>query len=159
MKKKHIEKSASNGTLTARLKKADSDKWIDLWAIPIPNLQTNVGLAQKVLLMGDGTAAAFGYGAIGEGTAEPTVGDTALEDEVDRQAVNFSRITTSFANDTGQYVSTHTAPEGGWNITEHALVTLASGGVIYTRIVFAAISVAENDQLEMTYKLQEKRAA
>ena len=114
-----------------------------------------------MLCLGDGTAVVFGYGAFGEGTTAAADDDTALESEVDRQSAVFSRIQTAFENDTGQWVvTTTTAPAGGWEITEFALVNATpSGGTILNRAVFAAESLAEDDQLEITCKIQGQREA
>ena len=142
------------GWLSARIKRAGEEDWLDVWVKPIENLITSAGLAQAALLLGDDTADAFDYGAIGEGTTPATVGDTALESEVDRLSASFSRETTTYSNDTGKWVTTHTAPGGGWSVTEYSLVTASSGGVIYNRVVFTAITVAATDQLEFTYKSQ-----
>jgi len=146
-----------SGYLEARVKRKGSDKKELLWSIPVKNLIVDVGLAQIALLLGDGAGAVFGWGAIGTGTNAPANGDTVLQTEVDRQAVSFSRITTTVTNDTGQYVSTHTAPVGGWAITEYACVNAAAAGVIANRLTFGAINLAESDQLEFTYKLQNQR--
>lgn len=102
-------------------------------------------------------ADAWGYGAIGTGSAEPTNGDTQLQNEVDRQEAVTSRITTSVTNDTIKAISQHVG-SGGWSIQEYALVTAASGGTIYCRCTFSSISVGEGDVLEMEYTSQIKRA-
>jgi len=151
-KKEYIQ---FKGSLEIRLKKKDEE---DFKLIAVEkNLIVDVGLAQIILCIGDGTAVVFGWGAIGTGTNAPANGDTALQTEVDRQAVSFSRITTTVTNDTGQFITTHTAPVGGWAITEYACVNAAAAGVIVNRLTFAAINLAESDELEFTYKLQAQR--
>ncbi len=140
------------GYLERRILRADGT----IEVLPtIKNLVLNAGIAQAMLLLGDGTAAVFAYGAIGTGTTAAAVTDVALETEIDRQAATFSREQTALANDTGKWVSTHTAPAGGWSPTEYALLTATpTGGVALTRVVYAAVVLAENDQLEFTYKNQ-----
>jgi hypothetical protein len=110
------------------------------------------------LLWGDASALAYTKGAIGTGTNAAAVTDTALQTQVDIQTGAFSRITTTVTNDTVKLVSTHTAPAGGWAITEYA-AKVSDASEIYNRVVFAAINLAEGNQLEFTYESQMKRAA
>lgn len=145
--------------LELRVRKKGSRLWI--LRRRIYNKIVDAGIAQAMLLLGDGTAIAFENGAFGEGTTAAADDDTALESEVDRQTAVFSQITTAFLNDTAQWVvTTAEAPGGGWEITEFALINATpSGGTIYNRAVFAAESLAETDQLEITCKIQGQREA
>lgn len=157
MNKEISEKVYPDGYFEIRVRENDKQSWklIDI----LPNLLPDVSLAQMALLHGDGTAIAFSHGAIGEGTTAPAVGDTVLEDEKDRQEASFSRETTTVTNDTSKWITTHTAPGGGWSITEYGLLNAASGGTLMTRITFSAIALAEGNQIEFTYKNQVKRSA
>jgi hypothetical protein len=156
MKKETIEsdilKLGLRGWLTAKIRRKGSDRFEELWAIPVRNLIVNAGLAQVALLLGDAAAAPFIAGNIGTGTTAPNVDQTALVTQVDSQTVAFSRETTTVANDTAVLISTHTAPAGGWAITEYGAFN--SGSVMYNRVVFAAINLAETEQLQFTYKSQ-----
>ena len=142
------------GWLQCRFREKEGDEWTTLWTLPKPNKIVFVGVAQAVKCWGDGATAVFGWGAVGTGTNAPVDGDTALQTEVDRQATAFSQITTTITNDTGQWISTHTAPGGGWDITEYALVNAASAGIIYNRVTFTAIHLDEGNQLQFTYQSQ-----
>lgn len=123
------------------------------------NLITNGGLAAVAGLLG-GTGSAFAYGAVGTGTTAAAVTDTELQSQVDAAGATFSRVTTTVTNDTAQFVSTHTCNDsGGWALTEYALKTSASGGTILNRVVFSAINLAEDNQIEITYRVQVKRAS
>ena len=157
MKQLESNKFEILGWLTAGTKKAGQQGFEELWTIPIKNTIVNNGLAQLALLWGDGTAIPFTQGRIGTGTTAPTVTDTALESQVDSQTGAFSRETTSVTNDTAKLVSTHTAPAGGWAITEYGAFN--SGDVMYNRVTFSAINLSESDQLEFTYKTQVQRAS
>lgn len=117
-----------------------------------PNLIVNGGLAQAAYLLGQASAEPLTLGCIGTGTASAVVGDSALGTQVDSQTVTFSRVQTSVANDTAQFVSLHTAPSGGWAVTEYGIKT--AGGVLFNRVVFSAINLLEANQLEFTYKVQ-----
>lgn len=123
-----------------------------------PNLITNAGLAQVALLLEDAAAEPFLEACVGTGTNAAANGDTALQTEVDTQTPTVSRVTTSVANDTAQFVSLHTAPGGGWAITEYGIKT-ATGHVLLNHVVFSAINLAEGNELEFTYKVQVQRVA
>lgn len=149
------EKQGVKGWLEARVQRAGEKDFVLIWRKPVRNTIVNNGLAQAALLLGDGAAVAFTLGCIGTGVTAATITDTALETQVDNQTAAFSREQTTVANDTAKWISTHTAPGGGWSITEYGLKN--SGGVLYNHVVFTAIPLAENDQLEMTYKSQVKK--
>ena len=142
------------GTLIAHVKRAGSDKWELLWEKK--NLIVNTGYAQMALLWNAGTG--FGYGGIGTGTNAAQATDTALQTEINRVSGSFSRITTTVTDDTSQLVTVHTAT-GSWAITEYGAFNAASAGVIFNRLVFGAISLAVDDQLQFTYKVQHKSGA
>jgi hypothetical protein len=121
-----------------------------------PNTIVNGGLALAALLLGDATAEPILEACIGEGVTAAAITDVALESEVDTQTPAFSRVQTAVANDTAQFVSLHTAPGGGWAITEYGIKT-AIGHLLFNHVVFAALNLAENNQLEFTYKIQVQR--
>lgn len=123
-----------------------------------PNLITNAGLAQVALLLEDAAAEPFLEACVGEGTTAAANTDTALESEVDTQTPTVSRVTTLITDDTAQFVSLHTAPAGGWEITEYGIKT-ATGHVLLNHVVFAAISLTEGNELEFTYKVQVQRVS
>lgn len=156
MKQIELGKFKVLGWLTARVKRAGEDSFVTRWKIPVKNTIVNTGLAQVALLWGASGAAPFTQGRIGEGTTAPTNTDTALETQKDSQTGSFSRETTTVTNDTAKLISTHTAPAGGWAITEYGAFN--SGDVMYNRVTFSAINLSENDQLEFTYKSQIQRA-
>lgn len=151
-----MNKFGVNGWIEGRLIMPNGNKKLILLK---RNLITDVGLAQIAYLLGNGAAVAFSYGAIGSDGTAPANSDTALGAELDRQSASFSRVTTSVSNDTGQWLSLHTAPVGGWTIREYALVNAASGGVIACRITFSDINLSEGNQFEMIYKLQGQRVS
>jgi hypothetical protein len=145
------------GWLTARVRKSPGDPWKELWTIPAKNCIVNNGLAHMALLWGDAAGLAYTKGAIGTGTTAAVITNTALETQVDIQTGAFSRITTTVTNDTVKLVTTHTAPAGGWAITEYA-AKVSDASEIYNRVVFAAINLAEGNQLEFSYESQMIRA-
>jgi hypothetical protein len=118
----------------------------------VDNLIVNGGLALAAYRLGSDTPEKLTLGCIGEGAVAAAVIDSALGSQVDSQVVTASRVTTSVANDTAQFVSLHTAGSGGWAVTEYGIKT--AGGVLFNRVVFSAISLAQGNQLEFTYKVQ-----
>jgi len=116
------------------------------------NLIVNAGLAQIAYLLGEGTAEPFTKGAIGSDSAAPSASDTSLGNQLDEQTVSFSRVTTNVTNDTAQFVSTHTCDDpNGWTVREYGLKT--ASGTLLNRVTFSDINLAENDQLQVTYKV------
>lgn len=123
-----------------------------------PNLITNLGLAQVALLLEDASAEPFLEACVGSGTTAAANTDTALETELDTQTPTVSRVQTSVANDTAQFVSVHTAGVGGWAVTEYGIKT-ATGHVLLNHVVFSAINLSQGNELEFTYKVQVQRVA
>ena len=121
----------------------------------VKNIVVNAGLAQVALLLTSGSAEHLSRACVGTGTAAAAATDTDLGAQVDFQTPTPTRVTTSVTNDTAQFVSVHTAPVGGWAITEYGIKTNAN--VLFNRVVFAAINLAQGNELEMTYKIQATR--
>ena len=119
------------------------------------NLITNVGLAIVTAQLGAGTTP-LTTACVGEGTATAAYTDTALASQVDAQTPTVSYDQTTVDDDTVEFVSVHTAPAGGWDITEYGIKTTA--GLLFNRVVFAAIPLAEDNQLEFTYRVIATRA-
>jgi hypothetical protein len=141
------------GEIVLKYPKTDQAIFFD----SIPNLVVDVGIAQAVKLLADNTTDHFRYGAVGTSSTAPGVGQTALGAEVDRQLATFSQETTTITNDTGKWVTTHTAPAGGWTLREYGLFTLNAAGIMFTRLTYGAITLDEANQLEFTYRNQGTR--
>ena len=147
------------GVVEARIKRVSegSDEWEHLWAKPVPNMVVNAGLAWIAYLLMSATPTHFTHGAIGTGTDAPA-GNTALQTQIlTRDAATLSRITTSVANDTAQFISAFTS-DGVYAVTEYGTFSAASGGTMLNRLTFSAISLENLDELEFTYKCQVQRA-
>lgn len=144
------------GWLEARIidKKTGKKRLVGVY----PNLITNDGLAAVALLLGDAAAEPFLEACIGTNAAAALVGDHTLGTEVDTKVATPSRVMTAVANDTAQFVSVHTAPGGGWAVTEYGIKT-AVGHLLLNHVVFAALNLAEAAELEFTYKVQVQRVA
>lgn len=121
----------------------------------IKNIIVNVGLAQAMALLGNGAAEPLSRACIGTGAVGAAATDTDLGAQVDWQTAAYSAAQTVVAGDTAQFVSVHTAPVGGWAITEYGIKTAA--GILFNRVVFAVINLANGNELEFTYKVQATR--
>ena len=120
----------------------------------VGNTIVNGGLAMAALQLGDGSKPLVSA-CVGAGSTAVKNDDDDLEDELDDQTPVFSRVQTSVANDTAQFVSVHTAGAGGWAVTEYGIKD--EDGVLFNHVVFSVINLAENYELEFTYKVQIQR--
>jgi hypothetical protein len=120
------------------------------------NLITNDGLAAAMFQLGDG-GDPLTDACIGTGSTAAQNTDSDLEAEVDNQEPVFTQVTTVVTDDTAQFVSVHTGGAGGWSVREYGIKTTM--GNLFNRVVFAAITLAEGNELEFTYKVQAQRVA
>jgi hypothetical protein len=121
----------------------------------VKNIIVNLGLAQAMALLGNAAAEPLSRACIGTGAVGAGATDADLGAQVDFQTATYSAIQTAVAGDTAQFVSVHTAPVGGWAITEYGIKT--SAGILFNRVVFAVINLAVGNELEFTYKVQATR--
>lgn len=101
------------------------------------------------LRIGSGTAPT--HIAIGTGTTEEAVDDSAMETEVDRQAATRSRVTITVTDDASQYTYTFTLA-ADTDVTEAGLLNAGSGGTLCYHRVFTAIPCLEDDTLKVTWR-------
>jgi len=127
----------------------------------LSNLLTNVGFAFFASRIGGaGAEAIANYLAVGTGTTAAAVTDTTLETEsaatgLTRAAAAITRVTTTETNDTARAQLTFTNISGGTvAVTETGLLNAASGGVLVGRKVFSAVSVENNDGIQITYDVK-----
>ncbi len=118
------------------------------------NLIVNVGKAEVAGLIGGVSGStAFGYIAVGTGTTAESATDTALVNEVDRQASTNSLVTTSVTNDTLQMQATFNFT-ASYNITEYGIFNAATGGDMLSRKTDTGTAVNNGDSLQVTWKIQ-----
>lgn len=112
------------------------------------NLVVDTGLAHIAdQLSASPGEAAMSHMAIGTGTTAATAGDTALETELDRNALDS-------ATDSGAvvtYVATWAAGDGTGAITEYGIFNAASVGVMLARHVASVINKGADDTLVVTW--------
>ncbi len=126
------------------------------------NLVTSAGKAAVAAnVVSDVTGTKFDAIAIGTGTTAPAAGDTQLGAEItggggqriSAASVTGTRVTTSTANDTGQFVGTFSF-SASYAVTEAGLLNNSTGGDMLSRQTFAAINVISGDSLQVTWKIQ-----
>lgn len=116
----------------------------------ISNLETDAYKALRANLR-KGAGVAPSIIAIGKGETAATVDDDEMETEVDSQAADTTRITTTVENDTSQYTYTFTLAEDT-DITEAGL--LNTGDVLCYHRVFDVVPCLEDDTLRVTWRSQ-----
>ncbi len=132
------------------VRRSAEGEWYKVWEGR--NLVVTVGKAHVAGLINGTTSGAFTYMAIGSSSTTPSSNDTALGSELSRVSATTSRVTTDETNDTAQWVATFTA-SGSWTVQEMGVFNASSGGTMLNRIVFTAINLSADDQLQITYKL------
>jgi hypothetical protein len=127
---------------------------------PLHNLIVNAGEAFLVdAWQGLVTLSDMKYHAIGTGTTAAAEGDTACQTELTTQYTsNNTRatgtLTEGSASNIFKTVGTN-AVDATVSITEFCLMSNATvgSGTMWTRIVFAAVSLVSGDELRSTYQL------
>lgn len=115
---------------------------------------TNVGRAQAAgYLSNTVTQVTTYFGNVGTGAGTAAVGDTTLFTEVGsaRISITPTRVTTSFTNDTAQYVFTYTAT-GTVNVTNAGYFTASTGGVLMQKTDHATIPLLNTDSVQYTFQ-------
>jgi hypothetical protein len=126
------------------------------------NIITNAGIAEMVKLVFGLGGTAFGYIAIGTGTAAESATDTALAAEIKRKAASKTQTTTTVTGDTCLLSATFSSADGltGTSaVTEAGVFNAATGGVLLARKVFSAVNVNwdAGDSLTINYYIQLSR--
>lgn len=120
----------------------------------VHNLVTDVGCAHIAdQLASTHDENEMSHMAIGTGTTAPAAGDTAMETELDRNALT-SRTQGSGADDHEVvYVGDWAAGDGTGAITEAGIFNAATSGVLLARTTFGVINKGANDTLQITWTL------
>lgn len=85
--------------------------------------------------------------AIGTGTNAAAAGDTALQTELDRNALTSNTSSANVLTMVGDWA----AGDGTGAITEAGVFNAASGPSLYARAVFSVINKAAGDTLQITW--------
>lgn len=114
------------------------------------NIITDAGLAHIAdQLSASPGEAAMSHMAVGTGTNAAAAGDTALQTQLDRNAL------TSRTDSAGvvTYVGTWAAGDGTGAITEYGIFNASSGGTMLARFVDAVINKGASDSLQVTWTI------
>jgi hypothetical protein len=118
----------------------------------ISNLMTNAGEAHIAdQLASSQDESAMSHMAIGTGTTAPTSANTALEFQIDRNALT-SRTQGAGGDDNDIiYVGDWAAGDGTGAITEAGVFNSSASGTMLCRSTFAAINKGASDTLKITW--------
>ena len=119
----------------------------------IPNLVANTGKYHIADQMSDQGEAAMSHMAIGTGTTAAAAGDTALETELDRNALDSKTQGSSTDANKVTYVCTWAAGDGTGAITEGGIFNSASAGQMLCRSVFDVKNKGAGDAIVLTWVL------
>jgi len=114
---------------------------------------TNVGLGVISTALKGTTYSEPKYIGWGTGTTEPTATDTALETPaVEARTLGTTSVeTTTTANDTYRVTGLVTCTGTQKVITEAGLFTASTGGSLYARVTFDAVTVDPGDSILFTF--------
>jgi len=119
----------------------------------VGNLVVNTGLYHIANRLAAADQAAMSHMAIGTGTTTPAAGDTALQTELDRNALD-SKTQGSGANQNKvTYTATWATGDGTGAITEAGIFNQASGGVMLCRTTFPVKNKGASDTLTLTWEI------
>lgn len=135
------------GKMTAILKKADGSKEIYVHN----NLITQVGFDFIANAIGKSSSRpdVMSYIAVGTGTTAADVADTTLETEIARAAATYAHVTGEM---TFEFQADFGAGVGTGAITEAGVLNAASSGILFDRVVFAAINKLAGDSLTQKFE-------
>jgi hypothetical protein len=119
----------------------------------IHNLVVTAGRAHCADQLADQGEAAMAYMAIGTGTTAPATTDTALETELDRNALDSKTQGTGTDANKVTYTCTWAAGDGTGAITEAGIFNSASAGTMLSRVTFDVKNKGAGDSLTLTWTL------
>ena len=114
----------------------------------VPNLVVTTGktfIAARMV----GTPTAMSHMAIGSGTTDPAVGDTALQTELGRVSLTSSASAGAVVT----YVASFGAGTGTGAVTEAGILNASSGGTLLCRTEFATVNKGADDSMSITWTI------
>ncbi|MBU0665342.1 MAG: hypothetical protein KJ990_12475 [Proteobacteria bacterium] len=130
--------------------RADGTIKCDCWH---PNLVVTTGKNHIADQLSDKGEAAMSHMAVGTGTTAAVATDTALETEIDRNALASKTQGSGTDANKVTYVCTWAAGDGTGAITESGLFNSASAGQMLCRSVFAVKNKEAGEAMTMTWIL------
>ena len=114
----------------------------------VPNLVVTTGktfIAARMV----GTPTAMSHMAIGSGTTDPAVGDTALETELGRVSLTSSASSGAVVT----YIASFGAGTGTGAVTEAGILNASSGGTLLCRTEFSVVNKGADDSMSITWTI------
>jgi hypothetical protein len=114
----------------------------------VPNLVVTTGktfIAARMV----GTPTAMSHMAIGSGTTDPAVGDTALQTELGRVSLTSSASSGAVVT----YVASFGAGTGTGAVTEAGILNASSGGTLLCRTEFSVVNKGADDSMSITWTI------
>jgi hypothetical protein len=114
----------------------------------VPNLVVTTGktfIAARMV----GTPTAMSHMAIGSGTTDPAVGDTALETELARVSLTSSASSGAVVT----YIASFGAGTGTGAVTEAGILNASSGGTLLCRTEFSVVNKGADDSMSITWTI------
>ena len=115
------------------------------------NISRSNQLSKKYISsrMKDATATVMSHMAVGTGTTAAASGDTALETESARVALDSSTVTGASIS----YVATYPAGTGTGALTEAGILNASSAGTLLCRTLFSVINKGAADTMTVTWTI------
>lgn len=138
------------GRVHFKITRADGSIKCDCWH---PNLVVSTGKNHIADQLSDKSEAPMSHMAIGTGTTAATTTDTALQTEIDRNALTSKTQGTGADANKVTYVCTWAAGDGTGAISEAAIFNSASAGQMLCRSVFPVKNKESGESMTMTWIL------
>ncbi len=115
----------------------------------VDNLVVTVGKAFVASRMKDTSDTAMSHMAIGSGSTAAAAGDTALGNQLDRNALTSTTVT----NNEVVYSATFAASEGTGAVSEAGIFNALTSGTLLCRTVFSTVNKGAADSLSITWTI------
>jgi hypothetical protein len=137
------------GVLSCRVYRGATGQWEERGCISVQKITTAFRDRMVSALQNSATYPldVFKYHACGTGATAEATTDSALVTEVGSRVAGTQ---TNNGSNIYRTVATIT-PGGSYAVTEHGILSAATGGILMDRSVFAAINVAAADSIQFTY--------
>ena len=153
-----MSSSTINGLVSIYLKRANSERWETIIKDK-PNLLTNGGRdfihAQAYTNVSAGTQGSRCIG-VSTDSGAPAAGDTTMTGEISTNGLQRANATTnthSAGTNTSTLGITFTATGAHTSVQKTALFNATSAGIMTHENTFTAVTLATNDQLQVTWTL------
>lgn len=149
MKKKLIDPMNLKGRVRITLRGSNGK----IKSSTVKNTVVTVGKQHVANLLAAGGDASMSHMAIGTGTTAVDLTDTALETELDRNALSDKDQGTGAEANKVIYGATWLAGDGTGAITEAGLFNSDAGGIMLARTVFSVKNKGAGDSLTITWTI------